>query len=105
MAAEFNESNFDAEVLKSDAPVVVDFWAAWCSPCRQIAPIIDELANENDGVAKVGKVDVDSNQEVARRYGVQNIPTIIIFKGGEEVERVMGVQPKARLQELIDAHK
>lgn len=104
MAAEFTTDNFDTEVLSSENPVVVDFWAPWCGPCRQIAPIIDELASENEDV-KVGKLNVDDGQEVAVKYGISNIPTILLFKGGEVVERVQGVTSKNKLQELIDSHK
>ena len=104
MAAEFTTDNFETEVLSSESPVVVDFWAPWCGPCRQIAPIIDELATENEDV-KVGKLNVDDGQEVAVKYGIANIPTILLFKGGEVVERVQGVTSKSKLQELINAHK
>ncbi len=104
MATEFTADNFETEVLQSDHPVVVDFWAPWCGPCRQIAPIIEELASENSDVS-VGKLNVDDGQDIATKYGITSIPTILLFKGGEVVERVQGVAPKSKLQDLIDAHK
>ncbi|MFA8343596.1 MAG: thioredoxin, partial [Rhodothermaceae bacterium] len=79
----FTDANFEAEVIKSDIPVVVDFWATWCGPCKMVAPIMDELATEFDGKAKVGKLDVDANQETAIKYGVRSIPTVLIIKDGE----------------------
>lgn len=104
MALEFNDANFEAEVLNSAVPVVVDFWATWCGPCRQIAPIIEELARDNAEV-KVGKLDVDSSGATAERYGISSIPSILVFKNGEVVESVLGAQPKSVLQKLIDRHK
>ncbi len=103
--AEYNDANFETEVLKATEPVLVDFWATWCGPCRQIAPMVDELASENEGSAKVGKVDVDNARDIALKYQILNIPTLIVFKNGEPVERLQGIQSKAKIQEAIDKNK
>ncbi|PCH75341.1 MAG: thioredoxin [Flavobacteriaceae bacterium] len=104
MALEITDANFEEVVLKSDKPVLVDFWAAWCGPCRMVGPIVEELAKEYEGKAVVGKLDVDANQEFAAKYGVRNIPTVIIFKNGEIVDKQVGVAPKATYAGKIDAH-
>jgi thioredoxin 1 len=103
MALEITDATFEEVVLKSDKPVVVDFWAAWCGPCRMVGPVIDELSNEYDGKAVVGKVDVDANQEFAGKYGVRNIPTVLVFKDGEIVTRQVGVSPKQVYADAIEA--
>ena len=103
--AEFTDSNFEGEVVQSPQPVLVDFWAPWCGPCRQIAPTVEQLATEYDGSVKVGKVNIDESPAVASSYGVTSIPTLMIFKGGEVVERFIGIQPKNRLQEALDSAK
>ena len=100
---EFTDANFDQEVLKSKQPVLVDFWAPWCGPCRMIAPIVAEISSEYAGKLKVGKVNTDDNQAVAARYGVMSIPTLMIFKNGEMVARIVGAQPKQALTGKIDA--
>jgi thioredoxin 1 len=100
---ELTDSNFVSEVLESDQPVLVDFWATWCGPCKMIAPTIEELASDYHGKARIGKVDIDQNQEVAMQHGIQAIPTILIFKNGEVVQRFQGVSPKAALSEALDA--
>ncbi|KAA0257389.1 thioredoxin [Deferribacter autotrophicus] len=94
MALNFTEENFQKEVLESDIPVLVDFWAVWCGPCKMLAPTIDQLATELEGKVKVGKVNVDENQSLAARYGIMSIPTVMIFKDGKVVEQFIGVQPK-----------
>ena len=99
---EFTDANFEAEVLKAETPVLVDFWAPWCGPCRMVAPIVAEISKEYDGKLKVGKVNTDDNQNVAARYGIMSIPTLMIFKNGEEVERIVGAQPKQALTGKID---
>jgi thioredoxin 1 len=103
MALEITDATFEKIVLNSDKPVLVDFWAAWCGPCRMVGPIIEELSDDYQGKAVVGKVDVDVNQEFAAKYGVRNIPTVLVFKGGELVGRHVGVAPKATYTEALDA--
>ena len=103
MALELNDSIFEEKVLKSDKPVLVDFWAEWCGPCRMVGPIIDELSKEFEGKAVVGKLDVDSNQEFAAKFGVRNIPTVLVFKNGELVGRQVGVAPKSKYTEAINS--
>ncbi len=103
MAKQFTDSNFETEVLKSDKPVLVDFWAEWCGPCRMLTPVIDELYTEMDGKAVIGKLNVDENPEVAATYGVRSIPTLLIFKNGELVDKQVGVVPKSELVKKIEA--
>ncbi len=103
MALEITDANFEDTVLKSDKPVMVDFWAAWCGPCRMVGPIIDQISEEYSDKAVVGKVDVDANQEFAAKYGVRNIPTVLIFQNGEVVGRQVGVAPKNAYTDAIDA--
>ena len=100
----FTDAAFDAEVLQSTEPVLVDFWAEWCGPCRQMAPTIDVIASEYSGKVKVGKLDVDSNGQTAMRYGIRGIPTLLLFKGGQVVEQRVGAAGKSELQKMIDAH-
>ncbi len=102
MALEITDATFEEAVLNSDKPVLVDFWAAWCGPCRMVGPVIEEIAGEYDGKAIVGKVDVDANQEFAAKYGVRNIPTVLMFKNGEVVGRQVGVAPKDVYTKAID---
>lgn len=101
---EITDSNFDREVLNSDKPVLVDFWAVWCGPCKMIAPVVEELAKEYDGRLKVGKVDVDSNPEVSVKFGIRSIPTLLVFKGGKIVEQIIGAVPKRNLVDKVLPH-
>ncbi|RMF96253.1 MAG: thioredoxin [Candidatus Schekmanbacteria bacterium] len=101
---ELKEDNFESEVLKSDIPVLVDFWATWCGPCKMIAPVVAEIADELSGKLKVGKVNVDENQSLAANFGIRSIPTLILFKNGESVEQIIGAQPKNAILEVINKH-
>jgi thioredoxin 1 len=101
---EGTDTNFDQEVLKSDIPVLVDFWAPWCGPCRMVSPLVDELAEELTGKLKVVKVNTDENQEIAIKYGIRSIPTLGIFKGGEIVDGVIGAIPKQAIKEKVLPH-
>ena len=103
MALEITDANFEEVVLKSSQPVLVDFWAEWCGPCRMLGPIIEELSSDYNGKAVIGKVDVDTNQKFAAQFGVRNIPTVLIFKGGELVNRQVGVSQKNVYADYIDA--
>ena len=101
---ELTDANFENEVLKSDIPVLVDFWAVWCGPCRAVAPIVEEMAKDYAGKLKVGKVDVDQNAEVSMRFGIRSIPTLLLFKGGKVVEQVIGALPKTKLVAQMSPH-
>jgi thioredoxin 1 len=98
------DATFDSEVLKSDVPVLVDFWAVWCGPCRMVGPILDEIATEKEGSLKVAKLNVDENFQTTQQLGVTSIPTLVLYKSGQPVERIVGAQPKARLLEFIEPH-
>lgn len=99
---ELTDDNFDSEVIQADQPVLVDFWAEWCMPCRMIAPTIEELAGEYDGKAKIGKLDTDANRDVSVKFGINAIPTVMLFKGGEVVQKFVGVTPKQEFAAALD---
>ncbi|MDQ7025801.1 MAG: thioredoxin [Anaerolineae bacterium] len=99
-----NAAEWDSEVLGSDTPVLVDFWAEWCGPCKMIAPMVDEIAVEYEGQVRVAKVDADANPEVLQKYGIMGIPTLILFKSGEEAARVTGFKPKGKILEKLTPH-
>ena len=98
-----DDSNFEQVVLNSKVPVLLDFWAAWCAPCRMVAPVVDELAQEYDGRVSFGKVDVDQNPKIASKYGIMSIPTLMLFKDGEPITNIVGFRPKAQLKQSLDA--
>ena len=100
--AEVTDNDWDSEVLKNDTPVFVDFWAPWCGPCRMVAPVVDELAGEYDGKVKFVKLNTDDNVHTATRYGVRSIPTLMVFKGGELVDQIIGFRPKSELKKTIE---
>lgn len=102
-AVEFTDGNFEKEVLQSDQPVLVDFWAEWCGPCRMIGPVVEEMAGEYHGKAKIGKVNVDMNPEVSVKYGIRSIPALLIFKEGQVVDQIIGAVPKTHLTKQLEA--
>jgi thioredoxin 1 len=103
MALELTDQNFDEVVLHSDKPVIVDFWAEWCGPCRMVGPIVEEIGNDYTEKAVVGKLDVDSNPDVTRKYGIRNIPTVLFFKNGEVADKQVGAVPKSNLVNKLEA--
>lgn len=104
MALTLTDQNFEELVLKSDKPVLVDFWAEWCGPCRMVGPVVEELAQELDGKAVIGKLDVDSNPNISMQFGIRNIPTLLVFKDGKMVDKHVGVASKMQLNEKLSKH-
>jgi len=104
MAIELTKDNFESEVLQSDLPVLVDFWASWCPPCKMMVPVIEDLSQEYSGKAKIAKLNVDEVREIASKYGIMSLPTMILFNGGKEVARLTGAMPKEKLSEWIDSN-
>jgi thioredoxin 1 len=103
LVKEFTDQNFEAEVLKSDVPVLVDFWAEWCMPCRMLTPTIEKIAKDYSGKIKVGKVDTDSNRDISMKYGIHAIPTVILFKKGEVAQKFVGLRQERDFKEVLDA--
>ena len=103
MTVEINDTSFKSEVTDSPIPVLVDFWAPWCGPCKMIAPVLEEIAQEYDGKAKIVKINIDDNQDTPAQFGVRSIPTLILFKNGNEVEKIIGAQSKDKLKAMIDS--
>ena len=101
---EITDANFDSEVVNSDKPVLLDFWAVWCGPCKMIAPIVKELANEYDGKVKIGKLDVDNNQQTAMKFGIRSIPTLLIFQNGKVVDQIVGAVPKQQITNKLNTY-
>jgi thioredoxin 1 len=101
---EITDANFESEVINSDVPVLIDFWAVWCGPCKLIAPAVEEVAEEFKGKVKVGKLDVDNNQAVATKYGIRSIPTLLLFKGGKIVDQIVGAVPKSAITQKLNTH-
>ncbi len=104
MKVEITTDNFEQEVLQSDVPVLVDFWAEWCMPCKMVAPVLEEMSKDYEGKLKIGELDVDSQADLAARYNVVSIPTLMVFKGGEVVDQQIGAAPRDRLEKLVQAH-
>ena len=100
---EFSDANFEDEVIKCDIPVLVDFWAPWCGPCRIIAPVVEEISESHDGKVKVGKLNVDDNQQTSMKFGIRSIPTLLVFKNGEIFEQIIGAVPKSEIERVVNS--